>query len=596
MSSSTAADLERFVSAEVQRYRRDPLILLKLLREAQDRHAHVSDATINDITRTLGIPRGQVQGVVEFYAFLHRKPRGRYDVLLSDSITDHMLGKSELMDYACQRLGVSPGETRADGLVSLDNTSCTGMCDQGPAGLVNGYAITRLSRERIDAILPLIERSVPVEDWPTEFFDVRDNIHREDILLGSELSDGAALTEILDRGPDAILGEIFGSGLRGLGGAGFRTGVKWALCREAPSTERYVVCNADEGEPGTFKDRALLQSYPERLFEGMTLCARVVGARRGYLYLRGEYRYLLKPLESVLRRRREAGLLGKGILGVEGFDFDIDICLGAGAYVCGEESALIESLEGKRGVARVRPPFPATEGFKQRPTVVNNVETFVAAALIAVRGGDWFANIGTDQSKGSKLISVSGDCARPGIYEYPFGVSIRQVLEDCGAEDTQAVQVAGAAGRCLPQSEFERRIALEDVPTGGSFMVFNSKRDMLDVARNFVHFFAHESCGFCTPCRVGTSLMKQLMDKVYAGRGTGADLEEMRHIGKVMSKSSNCGLGVTAPNTVFDTLEWFPQAYERRLKSANFEPAFDLDEALAEAREITGRDDAEAHL
>lgn len=593
MSSS---GLGEFILEVAEQHRRDPLQLLQILREVQSRYSCVSDDAMERVAAELGVSLGQVRGAVEFYSFLHTSPRGQYEILLSDSITDHMLGKQSLMDYLCERLGVSVGETRADGRVSVDNTSCTGMCDQGPAGLVNGYAVTNLSRERVDELVGLIEAGTPLADWPGKFFEVQDNIRRQDALLGSGFENGAAVRAVLERGEEHVLGEITGSGLRGLGGAGFRTGTKWSFCREAPSSERYVVCNADEGEPGTFKDRVLLQHDPDRLFEGMTVCARIIGAQRGYLYLRSEYRYMLEPLQAVLRRRREARLLGEDILGMPGFSFDIDIHLGAGAYICGEESALIESLEGKRGVARVRPPFPVTHGFVNKPTVVNNVETFVTAAMIAVRGADWFSSMGTSESKGTKLLSVSGDCACPGIYEYPFGVTIRQVLADCGAENAQAVQVAGAAGHCLPESEFDRRIAFEDVATGGSFMVFNRNRDMLDMARNFAHFFAHESCGFCTPCRVGTSLMKNLMDKVYTGHGTEQDLEELHNLGLVMRQTSQCGLGSTAPNAIFDTLDKFSEVYRRRLKSTGFEPAFDLDGALDEARQLTGRDDAGAHL
>jgi [NiFe] hydrogenase diaphorase moiety large subunit len=396
-----------------------------------------------------------------------------------------------------------------------------------------------------------------------------------------------------------MLDEIMRSRLRGRGGAGFTTGMKWEACRNAPlpaRQQRIIVCNADEGEPGTFKDRVLLTRCADQVFEGMTVAAYTVGARRGFLYLRGEYRYLLDPLTAVLARRRETGLLGTNILGVPGLDFDIEIHLGAGAYVCGEESALIESLEGKRGTPRNRPPFPVTNGYLDQPTVVNNVETFAAAALIALKGGDWYAAIGTKQSSGTKLLSVSGDCARPGVYEYPFGVTVAQVLEDCGATDVQAVQISGASGVCLAPSEFGRHIGFEDIPTAGSFMVFNQSRDMFEVARNFVHFFAHESCGFCTPCRVGTSLLKNMMDKLVHGRGSPYDFNEIEKLNRILLATSHCGLGHSACNPVLDTIAKFRPAYERRLLHDQFVPAFDLDRALAGARQMTGRDDEAAHF
>jgi [NiFe] hydrogenase diaphorase moiety large subunit len=596
MTRIASQDLRTFVAGVVDRYGRDPTNLLQVLRAVQERYAGVSDEAAAAIGEAVGVRPVDVLSVVDFYAFLHRTPRGRYDVLFSDNIVDRMLGKDALMRRLCQRLGVAPGETRPDGRVSVDNTSCTGMPDQGPAVLVNGLALTHLTPARVDAIADLIEREVPLDRWPGIYCQVEDNVRRRDLLLGQPFVDGSALRAVLERGPDAMLEELDRSGLRGLGGAGFKTAAKWAMSRKAHGREHFVVCNADEGEPGTFKDRVLLQSHANLMLEGMTVCARVIGGRRGYVYLRGEYRYMLEVLEMTLEQRRRAGLLGKRILGVDGFDFDVDIHLGAGAYVCGEESALLESLEGKRGVPRKRPPFPVTHGHANEPTVVNNVETFAVAAKVAANGGAWWASVGTPNSPGTKLLSVSGDCARPGVYEYPFGVTIQQVLDDCGAAETRAVQVAGPAGHLVPAREFHRRIAYEDIATGGSFMVFDGSRDLLDVVRNFASFFAHESCGFCTPCRVGTSLMRDLVEKLAAGHGSAYDLAELRNLGGVMQAASHCGLGVTAPNPVLDSLDKFPELWAARLVRDDFEPAFDLEDALSEARGITGRDDAHAHL
>ncbi|KAF0206041.1 MAG: hypothetical protein FD173_515 [Gallionellaceae bacterium] len=416
------------------------------------------------------------------------------------------------------------------------------------------------------------------------------------MLLDNQLTPGDALCAGITLSAAGIVEAVKNSGLRGRGGAGFPTGLKWEATRNAAGTVKHVVCNADEGEPGTFKDRVLLTSYADLVFEGMTLAALAVDAQRGFLYLRGEYRYMLETLEAVLQRRREANLLGKNILGQAGFDFDIVIHLGAGAYICGEESALIESLEGKRGVPRNRPPFPVTHGYMQQPTVLDNVETFCQAALVVRMGADNYKVIGTSKSTGSKLISVSGDCPRPGIYEYPFGVSVRDILDDCGAVNPHAVQISGPSGVCVGESEFNRRLGFEDLPTAGAFMVFDDSRDMFEVARNYVHFFAHESCGFCTPCRVGTAMLQQTMDKIAAGHGTRHDLVEIENLDHVLQTTSHCGLGRTACNPVLHTLKHFRPAYENRLKSLDFEPAFDLDGALARARQMTGRDDAGAHL
>jgi [NiFe] hydrogenase diaphorase moiety large subunit len=292
---------------------------------------------------------------------------------------------------------------------------------------------------------------------------VADNRRRPHVLLGSAFAPGEALAAALARGPEGTLAEVQRANLRGRGGAGFATGTKWELCRKASGEQHVVVCNADEGEPGTFKDRVLLTRHADQVFEGMTIAALAIGATQGLVYLRGEYRYLLEPLEAVLQRRRAAKLLGPAILGRPGFDFDITIHLGAGAYVCGEESALIESLEGHRGTPRIRPPFPVEQGYLGQPTSVNNVETFCAAAHIVLHGGTWWAGIGTPKSTGTKIHSISGDCERPGLYEYPLGTRVETMLVDCGARHPQAVQVSGAAGMCLSEREFGRRIAFEDV-------------------------------------------------------------------------------------------------------------------------------------
>ncbi len=594
------------VDRVAQRYRRDPTCLVQILREVQEACDWIPPEAIDRLQVVLGVPRTKIEGVAGFYSFFYTRPRGRYRILFSDNITDRMLGNMSLMERLCAALWIEPGKVSEDGLVSVDKASCTGMCDQGPALLVNNYAVTRLTEARIDAIADLVRNGVPLAEWPAEFFAVSDNVRRADLLLGPNPLPGTALKAMIARAPGrseggaaAMLEEIKRSNLRGRGGAGFTTALKWEACRNAPlrsGQQRFVVCNADEGEPGTFKDRVLLTAHADLVFEGMTVAAYVLGARRGFLYLRGEYRYLLDPLNAVLQRRREAGLLGANILGIPGADFDIEIHLGAGAYVCGEESALIESLEGKRGTPRNRPPFPVTNGYLDQPTVVNNVETYAAAALIALNGGDWYAGIGTKQSAGTKILSVSGDCARPGIYEYPFGVTVRQVLADCGAEDVQAVQISGPSGICVSAAEFDRRIGFEDLPTAGAFMVFNHSRDMFEVARNFVHFFQHESCGFCTPCRVGTSLLKNLMDKLHNGHGSPYDFTEIEKLNQILLSMSHCGLGHTACNPVLDTIAKFRPYYDKRMMQQDYTPAFDLDGALAAARQMTSRDDAAAHL
>ncbi len=580
----------------LDRHHNDPTRLLQILHDIQDELDYISPETMEYLANKLEIPITRVQSVVEFYSFFHSKPNGKFRILFSDNITDRMLGNKDLFDHMLNRLHLEPDTVSEDGLVSVGMTSCTGMCDQGPALLINNMPITHLTPRRIDEICDLVKSGLPVSNWPSHYFKVDNNIRRADELLATAYNMGDAIKAAVAKGAQGMLDEMKRSNLRGRGGAGFTTGVKWELCRNSQSDERFIVCNADEGEPGTFKDRVLLQSFAGHVFEGMTIAGFTTGAKQGFVYLRAEYKYLVKSLQIFLENMRAAGFLGQNILGIDGFDFDIEIHLGAGAYVCGEETALIESLEGKAGRPRIRPPFPVTCGYKNKPTVVNNVETLCKVTEIARRGGAWYEGRGTRQSTGTKLLSVSGDCARPGIYEFPFGVRISDVLEECGAKDVIAVQISGAAGVCLAPHEFHRRIAFEDVPTAGSFMIFGKDRDMFEVALNFAEFFAHESCGFCSPCRIGTSLVKDMMQKIAVGRGTKYEINEIQRLRDQMKNFAHCGLGQTAGNAICDCITKFRPAFDKHLSSRDFLPAFDLELSLARSREVTHRDDADAHL
>ena len=376
-------------------------------------------------------------------------------------------------------------------------------------------------------------------------------------LTFSTIEPGSGLDSALERPPADALGRIEASGLRGRGGAGFPTSLKWDLAIKSTGDKKYVICNADEGEPGTFKDRVILSDFADLIFEGMTVAAYVIGARHGIVYLRGEYAYLRSHLETVLRRRRAQNLLGNNIRGRDGFDFDIEIRMGAGAYVCGEETALIESLEGQRGEPRNRPPFPIDTGYLGNPTIVNNVETFAWVVCIMAKGAKWFKDIGTEKSTGLKLFSVSGDCSRPGVYEFPMGITVAELLERVGGQGAKAVQVGGAAGQCVPAAQLDRTIAFEDVPTGGSIIVFGPGRDMLRVAANFLEFFADESCGQCTPCRLGTPKLIEGIKKLQQGRCSMQHLRELCALGETMKLASKCGLGQTAPNAFLTIVDNF---------------------------------------
>ncbi|MES2089631.1 MAG: NAD(P)H-dependent oxidoreductase subunit E [Pseudomonadota bacterium] len=550
--------------------------LLAVLRQIQARHHHIPPDAIQALVQQWGLSYTDVRSVVSFYHFLSFEPRGRYTLYLSDSVTDRLQGSEAVQQQLCHRLGVIVNETRADGLVSLHPTSCTGLCDQGPAGLINGHPLTSLTLARADEIADLILSETPLEQWPSDFFAVRNPIWRQGPTLTHPITPGDAIRQALNQGPDAVIQSLREAGLRGRGGAGFATFKKWQACRNAPGP-RAITCNADEGEPGTFKDRLLLMQWAHEVIEGMTVAALTVGATQGFIYLRGEYEFIEPHLRQVLAERRTQHLLGAAILGSP-HPFDIDLHLGAGAYVCGEETALIESLEGKRGIPRTRPPFPVDRGYLNLPTVNNNVETLVQVAQITVHGGAWFAAQGTTESAGTRLLSISGDVARAGLYEVPWGITVAEVLADCGATDVQAVLVGGPSGRLIDARQFSRQLSFEDLSTGGAFTVFNQSRDMVDVARLYTHFFAHESCGFCTPCRVGCGQLVDTADRLMSGHASQRDITRLQETGQLMKNLSHCGLGQTAANPLLDVLAHFPDQVQRRLVPDA--QAFDLQAAI----------------
>ena len=593
MDTNPASNLLKALEAEnwsfisdnaLNRFRRSPHHALQILIYLQAALGYIPPALQRQIARDLQLPITHIQGLVDFYFFLSAEKLGTYRIYISNNITDKMLGADTFTESLCQQLNASLGCPSADRKVYIEQTSCIGLSDQGPSCLINGLSIPSLDEERIKQIVSLIESSTELSLWPKNLFEASDNIHRGDWLLNNTTSSGESLRQALDIGVERSLALLEKSALRGRGGAGFPTAKKWRFCKDTPAKKHVVVCNADEGEPGTFKDRVLLRQHCDLVLEGMTICARLIGAELGFIYLRAEYLNLLPDLEKALQKRRDNNLLGRAILGNEGFNFDIEIHLGAGAYICGEESALIESLEGKRGIPRNRPPFPVSEGYLSYPTVVNNVETFAMAAKLFGKEGDNFSQLGTEQSKGTKLLSISGDTPKPGIYEFPWGVTIEEIILASGSENTYFVQVGGPAGELLEQSQFKRTLCYEDVATGGSFMIFDASRNPLDIILNFTQFFAHESCGFCTPCRVGTQLNHQLFEKISSQGAAPRDIEKLEELNLLMDRFSHCGLGKTASHIVKQGLGQF----RKNLKPGddNWSPDFDLDKSLSTARKL----------
>lgn len=380
---------------------------------------------------------------------------------------------------------------------------------------------------------------------------------RTGMVIFSDYKKGDGIRKALEIGRESVLFELKESKLKGRGGAGFPTSTKWMLTAAAKAKEKFLVCNADEGEPGTFKDRVLLTEYPELVFDGMVIGGYTIGAKNGIVYLRGEYEYMYNFLNEYLENMRKENLLGKNILGKKGFDYDIEIRLGAGAYVCGEETALIESLEGHRGESRNRPPYPVNTGYMNRPTSVNNVETLASVPHIVMKSGSWYSKVGTSKSTGSKLFSISGDCKKPGVYELPWGTKIIDMLKLVEAEDTKAVQVGGASGICIPETQFDRTLAYEDAATGGSIMIFNRKRDMLKVLKNFMEFFVEESCGQCTPCRIGNVKLLEGVEMIEKREFTFEYIKKLKELGETMQVASKCGLGQSSPNSFITIIDNF---------------------------------------
>ncbi len=368
-----------------------------------------------------------------------------------------------------------------------------------------------------------------------------------------------ALEHARKLGPEAVIAEVRESGLRGRGGAGFPCGIKWDGARQSPGDAKYVICNADEGEVGTFKDRYIISNDPFSLVEGLALAGYAVGAAKGFIYLRAEYGYLVELLRGAIAQAKEAGHLG---------DFDIEVRQGAGAYVCGEESALMESIEGKRGESRYRPPFPTVAGLWQKPTTINNVETLVNVPRIVLNGGAWYAAMGTEKSQGTKVFSVAGDVANPGVYELVLGSPLRELVEElAGAKDIKMIQIGGATGRILPAAQLDTPLAFENVLGAGAVTVYNSSRDVIDVVHQTLEFLAEESCGKCTPCRQGTQVMAETLARFANGEGLKGDIAALQALAETMMLSSLCGLGQAAPFAVIDTLQYFREAYEAGLRA-----------------------------
>lgn len=597
--------LRTLVSETCRALGKDRSRLMDVANTIQGACGHISGEAMDLIARELGCQRVEVESLVSFYAFLSERPQGRVVIRVCMDVVDRLQGADQVLAAFEEALGIRAGQTTVDGKISLEQTPCIGMCDQGPAALINEVVVTDLDAARAKALVKELQQHFDPTRLVTKLGDgnnahdlvqsmVRNNVRGEGPVILAPFTRGLAVRKAVAMSPQEVIRDVKAARVRGRGGAGFPAGMKWDFARQSPGAHKTVICNADEGEPGTFKDRVILTERADLLFEGMTIAGYAIGADTGLLYLRGEYAYLRRYLEKVLAGRREAGLLGRDACGRAGFHFDIRIQMGAGAYVCGEETALISSCEGRRGDPKNRPPFPAQRGYLGQPTIVNNVETYCCVARVVEQGAGWFAQLGSKGSPGTKLFSISGDCKRPGVYELEFGTPLGELLRLAGAEDAQAVQVGGPSGQLVGPADFGRALCYDDLATGGAVVVFNKERDLLHVVQEYLGFFVDESCGYCTPCRVGNRLLKERIDSIVAGRGEPADLRYLEELGTMIKFASRCGLGQTSPNPVLTTLKNFRATYEARVKppEKGEQRRFDIHAALVPAEAIAGRKSA----
>ena len=544
--------------------------LLPALWDVQGACGSINPEQVHRISHLLRVPEADIFGVIGFYTLFHDEPTGRRIIRVCTDPTCALAGADDVLRDVCARLGISPDETTTDGEYTVEHSPCLGLCDYAPAALAS-------ARGEADIALPNVSVAGLLGEWQGEYFKPAGD--DASVLLNprldaapetlAEYGDYKALRQaITEMTPEAVIAQVEAAGLIGRGGAAFPTGLKWKFTRGAGGDIKYVVCNADESEPGTFKDRVLMEHRPHLLLEGIALAAYSVGTDKAWIFIRGEYPKATAILDRAIHEAEAAGLLGGAIMGSD-FALDIELRRGAGAYICGEETALFEAIEGKRGFPRMKPPYPTTFGLFGMPTAVNNVETLCAVPGIIERGADWFKAIGAEGSAGTKLVSVSGHVARAGVYEIEPGITLRAFLHDvCGGVigELQAVLMGGAAGTFLKPEDIDVRLTFEDLSEVGStfgsgaIMVFNQTTDLRDVLKRLGRFFQHESCGKCFPCQLGTQRQVEILERMDAPQAD--DAERLLDIGVTMTEASICGLGHTAGIAVMSAIEKFPELFQ----------------------------------
>jgi len=586
MSPELTARFERLQNA----YPVKRSALIPMLMYAQDEFGYISNEVIAEIAARLELRTVQVEETLEYYSMLHRKPMGKYHVQVCTNVACMLRGGNELLDRAKKRLEIGHKEVTKDGIFSLEEVECIGACTGAPALQINYDFYENLTPATFDRLIqeldygrkaepvsvisgalhPREEGEIPVisKRWGIE------NSTKIDVFLqnGGYQALDKALKQMT---PESIIDEVKKSNLRGRGGAGFPTGMKWSFVPKDSPKAKYVICNADESEPGTCKDRPLMEMDPHQLIEGMVIAGRAIGSHQGFIYIRGEYRYVLDIVQGAITEAYERGYLGKNIL-ASGFDYDLLIHTGAGAYECGEESALMESLEGKRGYPRIKPPFPAVVGLYGCPTIINNVETLSAVPAIILGGGEAYANLGTPKNGGTRLLCVAGHINKPGIYEIPLGMNMKEFIYGMtggisGGKKLKAVIPGGSSCPLLTADEIDIPMDYDSVAKAGSMLgsggmvVMDEDTCMVDMARRIMHFYAHESCGWCIPCREGTTWLRKMLERLHAGYGREQDIDMLSELSKNILGRSFCPLGDAAAMPTISIVQKWRNEFEDHL-------------------------------
>ncbi len=599
-------ELEKRFSELAGRYPVKRSALVPMMLFAQDHFGYLSDELLEEIAQRLDLKILQVTETLAYYSMLRRKPAGRHHVQVCTNVSCMLRGGKEIYERAQERLGIGNKQATRDGTFSLEEVECIGACTGAPALQVNYDFYEDLTQEKLDNLLETLHAGQKPRPSPYTAGALHDRHPAEVPVISRRFGvPGSRTLEVyrqqegyqaLEKAlklmtPEQVVDEVKQSNLRGRGGAGFPTGMKWSFVPKETTKPKYVIANADESEPGTCKDRPLMEFDPHQLLEGMALTGYAVGARRGFIYVRGEYRYVMEIVDAAIAEAYAKGFLGKNILG-SGFDFDLCTHTGAGAYECGEESALMESLEGKRGYPRIRPPFPAVVGLYGCPTVINNVETLASVPAIILKGAAWYAGLGSPKNGGTRLFCISGHVNRPGIYELPMGFNLRRMIGEVAGgmrngKKLKAVIPGGSSCPLLKAEETDLPMDFDSLAKAGSMLgsgglvVIDEDTCMVDLARRIMHFYAHESCGWCIPCREGTAWLRSMLDRFHEGGGRSEDIPIIGELAQNMLGRTFCPLGDAAALPTISIVKKWRNEFEEHLQGkCPYKPA----EMLAGAR------------